>query len=548
MAHFIIPFVIGITIFLVCYFIWRLNSIALLLRSLCTWFAHLLSIVAVVLMRWAATCKGRCIATLRDGLAEETSDWHLVSVVIIRLLYMVVSTVVLLGEVPMIQLRSGALYRTQVTAIHLPLDVLMGALWILVPAIWAFLFVEAAGGIEIEECLFPRMRRSKFARWCVAIIALAFFLASLGLNYYFQAFGQCIIVQDACANDGGLQIFIVSGFGVVLVASGVIAVRGLQLGLALVFPLVHGVLYCVLSLLSLICGLLSRGMADFGTQVIGSLNPRIFVPTSSTAIPASSHYPALTSPLGENWLEEQGEDETEKNKEKEAMTKRQRINSLVCFDNFGYQVGPLVLDALKQLQGLSTVLAVGLFDRKRPNVEGWGGNYNGITSISPLAHEAEKLRALYDSEELVHINAAKIMVNRLAQAKAGLRVHGNILVPTDLLNIPTLKEALYLMKNLLPTHNITVITALPAVDQHGEQRKNIIQACEILLKMQQEKVIETTILLDLRSRLAAQVGEGYQMRLVAKTIASLMISSFNNTANNPTFAEVMQRMGRFPRL
>ncbi len=446
MPQFILLVVIIAVILLTCYLVWRFKAIAMLLRAVCSWLTSLLSIPAVACLRIAMTCKNGCVSVLQVNTSNGASEWKLVGVAVIRLLYLIISIVVLLGEVPMTQFRSVALYRVLVTQVHLPLDVFMGWLWILVPAIWAFLFVEAAGGVEIEESLFPRMRQSKVARWCVGGIAMMFFLASLGLNYYFQAFGQCTILQVSCANDASLQIFIVGGFGVVLVAAGLIAARGVHIGFTAVVSVVLGVFYCGFSFVSLVCGFLGKGLAEFGTQVIGSLNPRLPIPSLYSASVTSSHYAALSNlPIAGLLTEEEEED-----KEKDDMAKRQRINSFMCFDTFGYQMGPRLLDDFEQLQGLSIVLAIGLFDRKRPIGKEWAGNHSDIVNISPTAKEFETLRAHYDTEELVHSKAIQIMADRLVQAQSSLRIHGNILVPTDLLHIPTLKDALYSMKELLP--------------------------------------------------------------------------------------------------
>lgn len=537
MAHFAFPLSIGAAILIVCYLVWRFMGFAVLLRSISSWFASQLAVIAGTVLSVAAICKSGCVSILRTGMTTGRSDWQLVGVAIVRLLYLIISCVVLLGEVPLTQFRSVALYRVLVTQLHLPLDIFMGWLWILVPVTWAFLFVEAAGGVEVEESLFPRMRQSKIARWCMGSIAVVFFLASLGLNYYFQAFGQCTLLQIACANDAALQIFIVGGFSIVLVSAGVIAARGVHIGLTSAFSVLLGMLYCVFSLVSLVCGLLSKGFAEFGSQIVGSLNPRSVAPLPSSVVVTTSHYALPVSSQQVSLLIEE-----EEKKEKDDMAKRQRINSLVCFDTFGYQMGPLLLDAFNQLQGLFTVLAIGLFDHKRPIAKGWSGSYTDIVDISPAAQEIETLRAHFDSEELMHRKATQIMVDRLVQAQASLQVHGNILVPTDLLHIPTIKDALYTMKGLLPSHQIIVVTAIPAVDQHGEQGEYIKLACELLLKMRQEGIIEATILLDLRSHLSAQVGEGFQMKLVAKTLVSLVIASFHHP-NNPPFAEVMPRAG-----
>src|SRR5207247_987127 len=60
--------------------------------------------------------------------------------------------------------------------------------------------------------------------------------------------------------------------------------------------------------------------------------------------------------------------------------------------------------------------------------------------------------------------------------------------------------------------------------------------------LQQEQVIEVTILLDLRSQLAAQAGEQFQKKLISKSLVSLLISQFHSTMN-PPFTEVMRRVG-----
>src|SRR2546421_260947 len=92
---------IGMSIFLVCYLIARFRSVASLLGSVSIWLANQLTVVASVCSQLATNCQHGCIAILSGSRCGESLDrehgWNLVSVALIRFLYLIISLCILLG-------------------------------------------------------------------------------------------------------------------------------------------------------------------------------------------------------------------------------------------------------------------------------------------------------------------------------------------------------------------------------------------------------------------------------------------------------------------
>jgi hypothetical protein len=219
--------------------------------------------------------------------------------------------------------------------------------------------------------------------------------------------------------------------------------------------------------------------------------------------------------------------------------KERRINSVLGNGNLGQRLLPLLLEDFFHMSTLNTVLAVSQFDPRQHPLSGLARG--GIVDVSPTNKQLDTIRARFDdTDEKFYQQAYRGIIDRMMQAQGELQVQGNVLVVSDLDWLPILHKQLRDAKEQFPMHRFTVLTALPeSKAERGANNENIIPVCELLAQLQQEGIIEGSILLDFLSPLAEH-GQTYFLQLCSKTIVGLMSAPFHSI-HNPPFAEIIQR-------
>lgn len=524
--------IVVVTILLLILFllIARARSDVSPMRALCTWLARPFSFLTFMCLRVATSCKNGCVDVLEKwpiGVEthEQAARGSLWGVAMTRLLYLVISACVLLGEFPLGNLRSAALYHLLASDLRLPLSLFTGLLWLLVPGVWGLLLAETVGLLPKPTRLFEQMPNT--VRWGVGIGAGVLLVASLVAVWYFNAFGQCVLLQDTCANDATLQIATVSGFGVLLALAGIIALYGLLVGLSVPLALLLGVLYCVCTVLALVFGILGHGLETFGQPYLTPLT-NSFLQSLETA-PAQ----LLLIPAGSR-------DGNTTQQQEESMANSQRNTTMIGIGNFGFRFEPLLGTAMEELGAMACIRVRGVVDLSRPRANQVPTSYPGLLNITPLAQQIDEALAHAAAPELAYQRILAELVNKIVEAHTPSRgLKGHVLVALDMLLIEDASEALRSLKNRLPTHAIVIITALP---EHDLRDQRVATANECLLALAQEGVIEDAMVIDVRSPFAKKVGEEVQEHYLAKTLASLMVGH-THSDHNPTFGQVCERLG-----
>ncbi len=250
---------------------------AILLSTLCRFASDLGAFAGNLFQRGAHACFRQVypLLGLRSAHSEENdANAQLGDVLTVRLVYLFPSVCILLGELPLLSSKSAALYHLLQKSVlsQLPLDNFMAWLWIAVPVLLACPVIDALDLLPRSMHLFPTLHKCKFVRFFIAFVCLAFFVYALLLNYAFQQFGQCLLVNAACATDADLQINLASGFGVVTVAAAMLAFYGVFLGVRALVALLLMAVSFVLLICSHMCSLFSKSFSS-GVSLIERLNP-----------------------------------------------------------------------------------------------------------------------------------------------------------------------------------------------------------------------------------------------------------------------------------
>lgn len=155
---------------------------------------------------------------------------NLSGIAIWRLLVFFISLIVIADSLPVDALRVAILYPflppTPMT--HLPLDLLIGLQWLLVPGVFFFWFAETVGFVPQEAAMFPVAKQS--LRFVCGALALCLGLFSLYQFYRLNEYGQCLLVPG-CQVNPMTVVSIVAGFTLVLSLSGIISLCGVIYGL-----------------------------------------------------------------------------------------------------------------------------------------------------------------------------------------------------------------------------------------------------------------------------------------------------------------------------
>lgn len=161
------------------------------------WLAELFAHLSPPLESLAKQCQTGYLALVRWPVKRpaDHESYNSAVALLFRLLCLPLSLAILLADFSLTQLRSAALYHLTPTLLHLPLNVLLGVIWVLVPIAWALLLAEALGRLPAELWLFPPLQSGRWLRLVIGLFALVGFLSALVLNFGFQIYGQCVLIQ-----------------------------------------------------------------------------------------------------------------------------------------------------------------------------------------------------------------------------------------------------------------------------------------------------------------------------------------------------------------
>jgi len=492
-------------------------------------------------------CKNRSrndLENLAGNTATGDEQTYYVGIAISRLLTILISLCVVLGSFPINQLRAATLNAfPHVTVLRLPLDIFQGLEWVLVPGVFGVLFAEAIGLLPTWVNIFHRMHTRKSLQWGFGIVMGVALLIALIVTFYFQVFGQCVVAKAICATDTSLQIYTGAWFDVLSAIAAIISLACILVAgsvLTSVFLILAAI---ILFLGSLLFRFLGNSLATLGREQDSQLYSQFMPITYTVTSPGSEGLTLLPETV-----QSATKNSTDTKEDLMVDKKRYQVNAIFAFEgnaetsgSFSYRFLLYLLAAIQAVGALGSIVATGLVTlNTRPSEKSTFTSPASIETISPTRQEIEQALAQYDSTNRAFQSLAHLMVDRIVQMYGTFRAHGNIVVALDLLTIHDVENALREIKQRLSKHSILVVTTLPEEDQRRDER--FLAATNALIALQREAIIETIILLDVRSPLAREKSEKKQEEMAALNIASLFFSHLHDV-HNLTPSQALSRLG-----
>jgi hypothetical protein len=524
-------------VLLLLYLSWRFASAGSMLRAIFAWVSRPFAILSWASLQIAQFCKTR----MEKGVAwpekiDPDEEVNIMGRLVSRLVYLVVSLVLVLGEFPLSKLRSAAFFGLLVSRLNLPLDVFTALLWILMPGLWLFLTLEAAGLLPQWAGLLPSMHRRKAVRWIIGIASLLLLLVSLFVSFLFFTWGQCVVTGSSCANDASLQVNGAGEFGILLVLAGTVSLWGIVLGTLALVACVYGLLYCVFGLLHLIFGLVGdsvHGLSRVHHTSFG--DPFPYPPVALTQLPPR---PLLVAATGQA---EQPGTITITAEEELLFMDPKRNTAIIGVGGFASRMVAQCIAMAQQMGATSTMLAAGAIDLDRPYQQDALMAIAGMKNISPTHRQISEAQA-DEAMASAYTKLLHIVFNRLVEAFA-TKHGGNIIVLCDMGLTGHVREPLNRLHLRLPKQKIVVVSELLPPDRRGER---LAVAYQDILDLAEEKpegkAIATTFVIDPRSQLSLRAGEETQEQAVVMAFLSLAVGPLHDE-RNVSFAEVCERLG-----
>ena len=224
----------------------------------------------------------------------------------------------------------------------------------------------------------------------------------------------------------------------------------------------------------------------------------------------------------------------------------EKNTTLLFFGPFGYRfIFPLV-EAMRREFALGCVLVGGGFDLSRPHTTKPHPFSGDIEVVCPEPQEIAY--ALSDeSPEAAYQRLATMMVERAisVHTQNKKQVQGQIIILVDMYIAPYLSSQIRELKTRLPRQTIVCVTELPELahrDERVDEAYVVFAALHKERDDKNERIVETTLVLDSHAAVATAVGIEQQDRLAGKSHACGVIGHLHSM-HNPTFAEAARRLG-----
>jgi hypothetical protein len=500
------------------------------LREICTWIARTCAMLSYVCLHLATLCKNGCVTCLAGTEQAETERNELaffcVGAAIARIIYFVTSSIIVIAVFPFDRLRTAALYGLVAEQLNLPLDVLTGLLWMLVPGVWLLLLLESLSLLPAWARLFPHLHARKGVTIGVGILAAILSLLSLVVTFFFHVYGQCQVLQLTCATNASLQVYTVGLFGVLLACSAVIGLFGIMLGLTGLAGCVLGLLYCGLFLLHLVCGLIGSCFVGFSPSHTAPI-PVLFSPSGADR---DQTLPLLLSTVRQDvsptFIEEDIMDTL-------------RTTTVIGYGACGYRFVPLFLEIAQMSGAAATLLAAGMVDVERIYRNETPLSIAGCKDISPSIKQITKTLAEASGDD-IYTSLACAISEEIVNAYS-TKHGGTIIISAPLLLVPALYEPLRRLKVRLPNQHVVLAVWLPPTDQQDHLFQAAYEDTLSLADAEGEANGIQIVAFDPADAFAREYGEEVHERALATTQLDLSVGPLHDE-RNVTFAEVGKRL------
>ncbi len=164
----------------------------------------------------------------------------------------------------------------------------------------------------------------------------------------------------------------------------------------------------------------------------------------------------------------------------------------------------------------------------------------GMVVISPTRDEIRQAFPVHGNSPRAAESLMQTQLHRIQHFNNLTASRGIVFVLLDPLTITEFESSLRLLSQGLAGQPLVLISSLPPADQRGggELEKNL----QLVVKLHEEGVLTTTLLLDEQSQAAGLYGFTRQEQMVAKSIASLLLLH-SHDEHNPTPEQVFKRLG-----
>lgn len=233
------------------------------------------------------------------------------------------------------------------------------------------------------------------------------------------------------------------------------------------------------------------------------------------------------------------------------MSQQQRITNILGAGTFSLLFQPKLRAACDELGGTASLLTQGALDINNATFTAptqYGKN--GVKDVSPSPKKVANAIGFAGSDEIALQNRdhwyplAYSLIDRVIQAHLQRRLvdgQGLWLMGLRTGHGQPAEEMLREFKTRLPRHYTVGMSTMP---DNADKRDKLREGHDLFVRLKDEGLLETTILLDNRSPFATHFDLDVQDRYAAKALATLIAAQGQN-GKNPSLAEISRSLGEY---
>ncbi len=518
------------------------------IRAFCLWLSQVFAMLAGISWQIQSRCKLIFLASLNlprshvkksaqqpaaaasNAVEEEEEPYWRGYDLITRLVILIPSLGVILGDLVSNTLRSVPLLKTIAVDLPVQIDAIAGLLWFAAPCLLGLVLCDLVGLTPSGSRLFPEV--AKVMRICLGIVVGLLFLLTLVDVAYFYLYGQEIIDKIAKTDPSftlfgesltDLPLYISTVLGWVMAVDSVIAFIGCVIGLCGLFSLAVGLGYCIFYVTYGLCTIAGIQLATFGGGKV-PWHP-ILLPQ-----PRPLNYPALVSSPD---VEENARNELQTVvPHNELLQEVENVNihkraALLFGGTAGSELFPYVKDVVEKQQAAPYILSSGSYDRAVPIPRVLPGTQNISPTISDRNDASLPDLPDADIQMAMYTRMAHKLVDKHVDIKG---------LPIPIVALIDCHDLLYTEGMLSRIHqdlresSVLVVTVLSGEDLLSNDR---VQAgMNLLVRLWQNKQVTGIVVVDtLHSKFVATNGKKALYTFLAKALVDSIVAPYHHDDN-----------------
>jgi len=424
--------------------------------------------LADILSHAASYCQKAAVASLRYPPGVNNDEYWLGVNVISRLVWFVLSVLIIVGEIVNTLLVVPSLFQTT-SRLPLPggVELSSAALFIATPAFFGAVLLECWGLIPHRCGLFPPM--GKLSRWVLGITSGVFLVLSILLTGYFYLYRAMYLISVEATQ--GMSLYILGGLGLLIAAVSVFTLWGLVVGGT-------GVVSLVLWLAEIGCRIVGS-IASFLPQVLdvvalhfgGMSVYQEYGKPATSLVPRMQFARAYQNATA--LLPQQaslGDAEQDEVVPAEPIALEETMHnpenaSLVLVGGFGTKMLPHFARHIRELRATGSIRSQYYLDL---SVTYTRAAIDGIVDLSPPYAERQAVLLHEETESQAYRKLLNTLTDKLVETHMDAKVHpAPLLFGIDSAQLAPCSEMLAAISRRLPLHRLVVVTELSSRDMQS---------------------------------------------------------------------------------